>query len=366
MASVSWENVLILQTSFLGDTVLTLPLISEVRRRFPVKKLSVLCLPLSRELLADHPAIDEIITDDKRNADRGWYGLRRTAARLKERQFSLALTPHKSLRSALVLYLAGIPHRVGFRESRGWFLFQQRAERDSTRHDVERNLSVLRVFGLAPEQCQRAIELPVSAATQGSVDQKLRALGVGENDFIVGISPGSAWATKRWSTDGFAALIRLLRREYDAKVLLFGGADDAPVVEEIQRRGCNETINLVGRIELRELAAAIGRCRVFITNDSAPMHIAVARRVPTVAVFCATTPELGFYPYTNNAIVVQKDLFCRPCGSHGGRRCPLGTEDCIREIHPDAVLRAVARLLAPAPDARDKIPTCFQPELMTL
>jgi lipopolysaccharide heptosyltransferase II len=366
MAPVSWQNVLILQTSFLGDTVLTLPLISEVRRRFPVKKLSVLCLPLSGELLADHPAIDEIITDDKRNADRGWRGLRRTADRLKEKKFTLALTPHKSLRSALILYFAAIPHRIGFRESRGWFLFQQRAERNPTLHDVERNLSVLRVFGLLPEQCQRAVELPVSVAARDTVEQKLRALGVTENDFIVGLSPGSVWPTKRWSTTGFAALIRLLRLKYDCQVLLFGGAEDAGVVEDIQGRCGGAAVNLVGRIGLRELAAAISRCRVFITNDSAPMHIAVARKIPTVALFCATTPELGFYPYSNDAIVVQKNLSCRPCGSHGGRRCPLGTEDCIRGITPDAVLRAVEKLLGREKRSILSLTVSFQPEFMTL
>jgi heptosyltransferase-2 len=366
MGPVSWENVLILQTSFLGDTVLTLPLIGEVRRRFPLGKLSVLCQPLSRELLADHPAIDEIITDDKKGADRGWRGLRRTAARIKDKQFSLALTPHKSLRSALILYFAEIPHRVGFRASRGWLLFQQRAEREPTLHDVERNLSVLRVFGLPPEQCQRSIELPVRAATRDAVDLKLRALGVQENDFVVGLSPGSVWTTKRWSATGFAALIRLLRRKYDCKVLLFGGADDAAVVEDIQRLGGEDSINLVGRIGLRELAAAISRCRVFVTNDSAPMHIAVARKVPTVALFCATTPELGYYPYTSNAIVVQKKLSCRPCGLHGGRRCPLGTEDCIREIGPEAVLQAVEKLLARERDGAVRSTVSFQPEFMTL
>src|SRR6185503_12154157 len=160
MLPVNWENTLILQTSFLGDTVLTLPLISEIRRRFPVKKLSLLCLPLSGELLQDHPAIDQIILDDKKAANRGWQGLRRTAAHLRAEKFTIALTPHKSLRSALILYLAAIPHRVGFRESRGWFLFHQRAERDPARHDVERNLSVLQVFGVPPEQCERALDLP--------------------------------------------------------------------------------------------------------------------------------------------------------------------------------------------------------------
>jgi len=97
---------------------------------------------------------------------------------------------------------------------------------------------------------------------------------------------------------------------------------------------------------LRELPAAIGRCQVFVTNDSGPMHIAVARKVPTVAIFCATTPELGFYPYSADAIVIEKQLPCRPCTSHGGRRCPLTHENCIRQIRPQTVLTAVEELIA--------------------
>lgn len=364
MLAVDWENVLVLQTSFLGDTVLTLPLICEVRRRFPVRKLSLLCLPPSRELLQDHPAIDEIIAYDKKDSDRGWQGLKRSAARLKERNFTLALTPHKSLRSALILYLAAVPRRVGFRESRGWFLFHQRATRDPRLHDVERNLSVLKPFGVPPEDCQRTIDLPVNPAVQKSVDKKFLALGVGADDSIVGINPGSVWATKRWSPAGFAELIRLVREKHGCRVLLFGGSDDAAVVEDVQRQCGHSAISLVGQIGLRELAAAISRCRLFVTNDSGPMHIAVARRVPTVAVFCATTPDLGFYPYTNEAIVVQRDLSCRPCASHGGRRCPLGTLDCIRQISPNAVMQAVDKLLRGGAAVRHS--SAFYPEFLTV
>jgi heptosyltransferase-2 len=363
MSPVSWENVLVLQTSFLGDTVLTLPLISEVRRRFPVKKLTLLCLPLGRDLLQGHPDIDEIIVFDKKNSARGISGVSRTAARVRERHFTMALTPHKSLRSALILYLAKIPHRVGFRESRGWFLFQQRSRRNPELHDVERNLGVLQAFGVRPEECARAIELPVPAAIQTRVDRKLRDLGLDEDGPVVGVSPGSVWPTKRWSTAGFAALIRMLRERHRCRVLLFGGPDDAAVVEDVQRQS-GTAINLVGRIGLDELPAAISRCHVFVTNDSGPMHIAVARRIPTVAVFCATTPDLGFYPYTSDAIVVQRSLTCRPCASHGGRRCPLGTEDCIRQIPSEAVLQAAEKLLQGG--ARGRAPGSFRPELMTV
>jgi heptosyltransferase-2 len=366
MVTVSWDNVLVLQTSFLGDTVLTLPLISEIKRRFPVKRLSVVCLPLSRELLQDYSVIDEVIVDDKKDLDRGFAGLKRTAAALKSRRFTLALTPHKSLRSALLLHFAGIPYRVGFRQSRGWFLFQKRVHRDSTRHDVERNLSLLRAFGIAVENCQRELALPVSRAIQDSVDAKLSSLGIAEKKITIGLNPGSVWPTKRWSTAGFARLTELLKQRYDCQVLLFGGAEDAETVADVQSRcGC-AGINLVGEISLRHLAAAIGRCHVFVTNDSAPMHVAVARKVPVVALFCATSPSLGFYPYSSNAIVLEKNLSCRPCASHGGRRCPLGSEDCIRQIHPEAVLNAIERLLPMDTPAGPRSAELLMPQVVTV
>lgn len=364
MNAVNWDNLLILQTSFLGDTVLTLPLITEVRRRFPVGKLSLLCQPVSRELLQDHPAIDEIIVDDKKRADRGVGGMRRKAEFLAAKKFTLALTPHKSLRSALLLYLAGIPSRIGFSQSRGWFLFHQRVQRNPNRHDIERNLSLLEAFGVRVEECGRAIDLPISPALQAQVDGKLCALGISESKLIVGVNPGSVWPTKRWSRQGFSRLIGLVREKFDCQVVLFGGAEDAEVVRAVLADCGTAVISLVGEIGLRELPAAIRRCRVFITNDSGPMHIAVAERVPTVAIFCATTPDLGFFPYTTHAIVVEKKLSCRPCTSHGGRRCPLGSEACSRLIEPGRVLQAVEKLLRGVKPINGAPIDSFQPEFV--
>ncbi len=366
MNAANWDNLLIVQTSFLGDTVLTLPLITEVRRRFPVGKLSLLCQPLSRELLQDHPAIDEIIVDDKKSTDRGIGGLRRKAEFLATKKFTLALTPHKSLRSALILYLAGIPARIGFGQSHGWFFFHQRVQRDPVRHDVERNLSLLEAFGVAAAECQHTIELPICPAVQSEVNRKFHALGISESRAIVGVSPGSVWPTKRWSEQGFAQLIRLLQERIACQVLLFGGAEDASVVRDVMTACGAAAINLVEKINLHELPAAIRRCQVFVTNDSGPMHIAVAQRVPTVAVFCATTPNLGFYPYSQHAIVVQKELSCRPCTSHGGRRCPLGSADCIRLVEPARVLEAVEKLLLKGPIPIEPPADSFRPELVSV
>ena len=125
-----------------------------------------------------------------------------------------------------------------------------------------------------------------------------------------------------------------------------------PWVAELQRLTGHCGLNLVGRFGLRELPSAIEWCDLFICNDTGPMHVAVARGVPVVAIFCATTPALGFYPYSSRAMVVEKKLHCRPCSPHGGVRCPLGTEDCIRLITPEHVLNAVRKLLGGArPDA---------------
>ncbi len=364
MNGANWDNLLILQTSFLGDTVLTLPLITEVRRLFPVGKLSLLCQPLSRELLQDHPAIDEIIVDDKKREDRGMGGLRRKAKFLAAKKFTLALTPHKSLRSALLLYLAAIPSRIGFSQSRGWFLFHQRVQRDPARHDVERNLSLLEAFGVRAEQCRRALDLPISPPVQAQVDGKLRALGINESKLIFGVNPGSVWPTKRWSGQGFAQLIGLLQENFDCQVVIFGGVEDGEVVRAVLAECGTAVISLVGEISMRELPAAIRRCRVFITNDSGPMHIAVAEEVPTVAIFCATTADLGFFPYTPHAIVVEKKLPCRPCSSHGGRRCPLGSEACIQLIEPVRVLQAVEKLLRGVKPNNGAPIDSFQPEFV--
>ena len=125
-------------------------------------------------------------------------------------------------------------------------------------------------------------------------------------------------------------------------------------------------MSLVERITLPELPAALGLCKVLVTNDSGPMHIAVARAVPVVAIFCATTPALGFYPYSSKAIVLEKDLPCRPCSSHGGRRCPLGTEDCIRLIGPEQVFQAVERLLDSAGQPELEVANRYLPQFVTV
>jgi heptosyltransferase II len=366
MTRVDWKNVLVVQTSFLGDTVLTLPLLAEIKRRYPVGKLSLLCAPVGRDLLGSHPGIDEVIVDDKRHEDAGIIGLLRKAKILEQKKFTLAISPHKSLRSALLLFLARIPYRVGFRQSKGAFLFHALANRNPLCHDVERNLSILEAVEIPTQECRQSIDFPINPESKEKKRELLVAAGIDLKRTVIGVNAGSVWATKRWSVDLFAALIGRLKQDLDCEIVLFGGPEDIDTVTKIETLCGADVVNWCGRTALHDLPAAISACDLFITNDSGPMHIAVACNVPVVAIFCATTPSLGFYPYSSKAVVVEKELSCRPCTSHGSRRCPLGTEDCIKLIRSEHVLQAAKKVLQLSENPAMNRKAVHEPHYLTL
>ena len=162
---------------------------------------------------------------------------------------------------------------------------------------------------------------------------------------LVGIAPGSVWATKRWTVEGYATLLTALRREWGATAVLLGSASDAPYAEAVHHAAGGAGVNLAGQTDLGMLVAAIDQCLILVANDSAPVHIAVARDTPVVAIFGPTVPQQGFGPYTDRARIVERQLACRPCSRHGGPQCPIGTHACMREISPEDVQRAVRDLL---------------------
>jgi lipopolysaccharide heptosyltransferase II len=330
--------VLIVQTSFLGDVVLTTPLVSALRRRLAPRRLAVLVRPEAVPLVAAHPDVDAVLVDDKRGRDRGAAGLLRVARRLRAERFDVVVSPHRSLRTALVLWAAGIPRRIGFRQSRGAFLYHRRVPRDRRRHDVERNLALAAPFGGAPEAAR--LHVPVTA--EGAA--RAAALLPPGDGPLVGIAPGSVWATKRWSAEGYAAVMAGLAAD-GARCVVLGGPGEVALAERVAARAGGGTV-LAGRTDLATLVAVIDRLALLVANDSAPMHVACARAVPVVAVFCATTPALGYGPWGPRATVVEADLDCRPCARHGGRSCPRGTEDCIHLVEPAAVLAAARAALA--------------------
>jgi len=340
-------RILIAQTSFLGDVVLSTPLFMAVRALFPDSRITVLVRPESAGILAAHPAVDEVLSDDKRGTRRGLETLR-LVRRLRARRFDLVVSPHKSFRTAWILAAAGIPRRLGFRESAGWFFFQRTTRRDPLQHEVERTLSILRCLDVDPQLHVQRPFVACSAAAVEHLYAELAGHGIGRDRPLIGVAPGSAWATKRWTLEGFAAILRDVHARLGAVPVLLGAKGDMEYAQAVQAASGGVGINLVGQTDLPQLVAAIDQCRVLVTNDSAPLHIAVARDTPVVAIFGPTTPSMGFGPFTKRAVVVERELSCRPCSRHGGAACPLGTHACMKEIGADAVLAALRRFFPAA------------------
>lgn len=335
---------LIAQTSFLGDVVLSTPVFAVLRRHYPHAHITALVRPEVAGVLDGHPHVDAVLTDDKRGPE-GGLGSWRLVRKLRAGHFDAALALHKSFRTAWVLAAAGIGRRMGFRQSAGWFLYHRRVPRDPTRHDVERNLSLLAGLGLDPEEAYVRPYLACAPAAVLRFHAALRARGTDPSTPLAGIAPGSAWATKRWTVEGYAALLTALQRDLGVTAVLLGSPGDAPYAAAVQRAAGGAGVNLVGQTDLAMFVAAIDQCVVLVANDSAPVHIAVARDTPVVAIFGPTVPRQGFGPYTDRARIVEREMPCRPCGRHGGARCPLGTHACMQEIGVADVRRAVADLL---------------------
>ncbi len=334
------SRILVLQTAFLGDAALTVPLVKALRRRFPASKISVLCRPETADLFRG-PA-DEALEDDKRGAGLGVSRFFRLVKKLRKRRFDLAIVPHRSFRSAVLAFAARAPERVGFDASAGSWLFTRLVPFSWLMHDLERNLSLLGPLG--PDE---AILNGMEPSPDGRVAARLLAAGRDPSRRLVGVHPGSVWATKRWPAERFAALVSRLCREAGAQVVLVGGAGDRPLAASVREAsGAGpDCLDWTGETTLPELIELMRELSLFVTNDSGPMHLATASGVPTLAFFGPTTRELGFFPYGQGHRVLEKDLPCRPCGLHGAKACPEGHFLCMRLITADEAYRNALEML---------------------
>jgi heptosyltransferase II len=342
-------KILVFHTAFIGDIILLLPMLQSLRRSFPDAIIHVVAVPLSAEVLKGHPAVDETIIYDKRGSDRGIRGFSHLVRRLKAMQYTIALIPHRSLRSALACWKAGIPRRIGFSRSAGRFLFTSVVRYDPDLHEIFRNLSLPHPL----DGFNAMDELPAiypSAADAARVDSLLEhrfGPGVGGQAKMVALAPGSVWATKRWPQESYARLASALADDGVA-VVLIGGREDAYLCASIARiAGGRGSVSTAGDLSLLESAELIRRCAVLVTNDSAPLHLGVAVHTPVIALFGPTVPRFGFAPLGKNDLVLeQTDLACRPCSIHGGPRCPIRTFDCMRRTSPEVVLGRVRSFLS--------------------
>lgn len=340
MSSVP-QKILIVQTAFIGDVILATPLVQALQSIFAPCEIDFMAIPAAANLLEKNPGINRVLIFDKRGKQRSAAALLRFAKALRAEKYDLAIVPHRSLRSALLVWLARIPLRVGFDRSAGAFLLTQRA-RYQEKHEVERNLDLLRPFGKIPQELKPQVDWDEADAARVAELTK----NADSKRVWCALAPGSVWATKRWPADRFAKLAKALIAELHASVFLIGGESDAELCREIQQSAGENCFNLAGMSSLRQSAALLDRCAVLISNDSAPTHLGVATNCNVLTIFGPTVPRFGFAPYGEGHGVIEHDLPCRPCSMHGSKKCPIGTHACMQEIAVEEVITRVKAMIA--------------------
>jgi len=334
-------KILVIQTAFIGDVILTLPLVQAIKEYFKNSEIHFVVIPVAKNLLDNHPAISKIIVFDKKRNDSGLTGLLRITKSLREHEYDIALVPHRSLRSALLAKISNIPKRIGFSTSSGKFLFTNVVLPENLSHEIDRNLSLLTPLGY--KKRERILpSLYPSASDKKKVAEFLSPI----QNKIIAIAPGSVWNTKKWLKENFIELVVQFTKA-GFSVVLIGGKEDEHLCEEIKAKiHSHLVLNSAGKFSLLQSAALLQRCTLLVCNDSAPLHIAVAMRTPVVAIFGATVPQFGFYPYGEKDIVIEvENLACRPCGIHGGDKCPIETFECMKNISTEMVFRKVKEKL---------------------
>lgn len=330
-------RILIIHTAFIGDIVLSTPLIKKIKDTYPDSDITYVTTPSGEAILKNNPHLNNIIVYDKRGEHKGISGVWQLGKRLRYENFNMVITPHRYLRSSILSWLSRSPIRKGYDIASGSCLFTEKIKYDRTKHEVEKLLSFV-----APENKKRyEIELYPGEKEKMKGDNLWKE-NLLEDKKVVVLAPGSKWFTKQWPVEYFNRLAENLKKLSNVRLIVVGGKDEInlPIEKE-------NIIDMRGKTSLLELADILSRADVVVTNDSSPIHIASAFKKPRIfALFGPTIEKFGFFPWSLNSKVFQVDgLKCRPCGIHGGKSCPEKHFKCMRDILPEEVFNEIKEYL---------------------
>ena len=331
-------KILLVQTAFLGDIVLSTAIIGAIREQYPDSELWFLTTVQGEQIVRHDPRLSGVITFDKRRTERGVKGMLAKSRELRRHQFDIVYSLHKSFRTALLLYLSGIVKRIGFRVGFGRFLYSEQREFPDYSHSVSRNLSILGIS----EMDSKKYDLEVFPGREAELSEPVKNL---LKERYVLLVPGSAWHTKRWHWENYRETAQELLK-LGFRVVLTGAPAEDNLCSKISSG--IDVDNLGGNEPLGSMISLVKHAQAVVCNDSMVLHLASALKRPNVAIFCATSPTFGFGPWNNPSaqVVEKKELTCKPCSRHGTRHCPLGTEECMRDLRPEVVLAGLKDVIA--------------------
>lgn len=335
------EKILVIQTAFIGDAVLTLPMIQSLSNRFINCSIDVLTIPSTVELFSASPFVNEVIIIDKKNKHKSLWSVLKIAKIISTYNYTRIYSPHRSFRTSLIVMLSNVKETYGFSNSSVKHIYKTIVEYRHDFHEVRRNLELA---GLQTDETNWKI-LPVVRSSQ-DVIRKVNDTISNKNlrDFII-IAPGSVWATKRYPEVYFKYLIDYFI-QINKTVVLLGSKDDFEICNLLSADRA-EIINLAGALNLIESIQLLKCAKLLICNDSAPTHLAMCADIPVITIYCSTVPQFGFYPYNGKSQYIGvDDLNCKPCGIHGHCECPLDHFDCAKKLLPKNIIPLIEKILS--------------------
>ena len=336
------KKILIVAPNWIGDAVLSLPVVDGCAQFWPKAELTVLARAGVATLFEARESAVRLIGYQRGNGPHRIGNLLGLGWRLRRERFNLALLLPNSLSSAMVAWLAGVPERLGYStDGRGWLLTQRLEDRRKERglHQVDYYLGL--IHSLGAYQVDRIPQLKLRSKITDRAMALMEGLGIDKNDLLIGVHPGAAYGeTKRWFPERFAAVLERLHRS-GRRFLLLGGTGEEPLAEQISAEMDHPVINLIGKTTVAEVLALIGQCSLFLSNDSGLMHVAAALNIPQVALFGSTDPQKTA-PLNNRAVVIHPEhVGCTPCFK---RSCPEDLE-CMKAITVEEVAVTAENLL---------------------
>jgi len=356
------RQILFIRLDVVGDFVLNTPLLRELRRGFPSAKITAVVDKVVLNLCETCPYVDEVIPFDC-NVPRflrpvlwPWRAYQFPRRGLSAKRFDLAILPRREADrgfGTFMAYFSGASWRVGFASQATRYkrrvnnrfdqlLTHVITEDPLDKHEVEHNLAVLRALGVTAADDRT--ELWVTSGDESYADQVFRRCGVEESVPVFGIcpSPGNS-ALKQWPISSYAELGTELIRRYGGRIVIFGGPGEEHLGRPIEERLAGNAINLIGKTTLRQMAAVLKRCHLFIGNDAGPLHMAAAMGVPVIGIYGSSCHH-RYGPWKNQA-VVSRELPCGPCGQGDAYdRCWA----CVFEVPRCLTELGVAQVLAKA------------------
>jgi heptosyltransferase-2 len=332
------HKILVVRNDGIGDLLNSTPAIALLRRNYLDAEITVLARPLNAPILIGNPDVDRILIFAREGAHRQLGDRLRFYYRLRREKYDLVVAMRTASWTNFVAWLSGARYRLGRYHKRfkrtlthAW---QGKYEKGRV-HEVDRNFDLARL--ICEGEGERRLVLNLLDEEVAQARKQLANWGIASSDFLIGLHPGGSSFDKRWPEDNFASVADRLVAQYSAKVLLLRGPGEAHLSRNIEKKMRVAPISYAPQ-SIRELAALIQRCKLFICNDSGPMHIAAALDVPTVAIF-GSTDHVAWKPLSEKATVVRRDMPCWPCSAH---KCKIGWE-CTKKLPVGPVWQAVVK-----------------------